>query len=115
MEVTPDPFLAGGFMTVLSDCASSPPLCPCRPTGALGACLEGRGLGSPGVSGRGLSCPGVCLRAWLQEDVGSLDPFRLLGGGLDFRGPPVGGEDGELRLSHPEVVLQGKQRAEAVR
>lgn len=54
--------------------------------------------------------------------MGSLEAVRfwLLGGGLGSWRPPVGredgelpgGEDGELRLSHPEVVLQGKQRAE---
>lgn len=69
--------------------------------------------GVPGCLGRGLSYPGACPGAWPREDVGSLDKvcFQLLGGGLGFWPPPVGGdggEDGELSSVGPVLRLSYK-------
>lgn len=90
--------------------------------GELGVCLEGHGLSGPGVPGAWPELSRGVARGVASGGCGELGQglFLAAGSGAWFLAPTSGwgrwGKQGaQLGWPHPEVVLQGKQRAEAAR
>lgn len=92
------------------------------PMGELWACLEGHGLRGPGVPGAWPELSRGVPRGVASGGCGELGQglFPAAGRGAWFLAPTSGwgrwgGRRAQLGRPRPEVVLQGKQRAEAVR